>query len=215
MRCLKGRRRVETRAGQKRSAAMPPVGDSFLSSSATAFDALEQRLSSLQRRPAAKADQPLGLVACQEALEAARSGNYGVGAVLVDAEGEVLERGRNRAFFPRFRSDLHAEMDLMNNFEDRGPHPGEMRGYTLVTSLEPCPMCLARLLISGVETVKFIAHDELGGMVTHMDHLPEAWQKLRERQQFLLADVSEELRVIATDLFLLNLESLRRQLWSR
>lgn len=186
-----------------------------MSTSGTALDALEQRLFGLRRRCAVDADEKLGLVACEEALEAARSGNYGVGAVLVDAEGEVIERGRNRAFFPRFRSDLHAEMEVMNAFEDRAPRMGDMRGFTLVTSLEPCPMCLARLLISGVETVKFIARDELGGMVTHMEHLPEAWQKLGERQDFVLADVSEELRTIATDLFVLNLESLRRQLWSR
>jgi tRNA(Arg) A34 adenosine deaminase TadA len=186
-----------------------------LSSSGTAFDALEQRFSALQRLGASAPDQQQGLLACAEALEAARAGNYGVGAVLLDADDAVVERGRNRAFFPRFRSDLHAEMDLMNSFEESAQHTSDMRGFTLVTSLEPCPMCLARLLISGVETVKFIAHDELGGMVTHMEHLPAAWQKLRERQQFLLADVTAEMRSLATDLFLLNLESLRRQLWSR
>jgi len=186
-----------------------------LSTSATAFDALEQRLSMLNRQAVAHSDQTLALQACEEALEAARMGNYGVGAVLIDPKGRVIERGRNRAFYPRFRSDLHAEMDVMNTFEDRSPRMGEMRGYTLITSLEPCPMCLARLLISGVETIKFVAYDELGGMVKQMDHLPQAWQKLRERQSFELADVSEDMRSLATDLFLLNLDSLRVQLWSR
>lgn len=120
------------------------------------IDTLEQQLSTLSRRPADNLDEALGLAACEEALEAARFGNYGVGAVLVDPDGKVLARGRNRSFFPRFRSDLHAEMEVMNAFEDRGP-PGDMRGYLLVTSLGPCPMCLARLLIAGVETVKFLA----------------------------------------------------------
>lgn len=179
------------------------------------IDDLERRLKRLHAQPARHADQKLGLAACEEALEAARSGNYGVGAVLVDPEGRVVERGRNRAFYPRFRSDQHAEMDAMNAFEDRRQPTGDMRGYTLVVSLEPCPMCLARLLIAGVETVKFITHDELGGMVTHMQHMPEAWQRLRKRQRFLLADVSDDMRELATELFLLNLETLRHQLWSR
>jgi cytosine deaminase len=182
------------------------------------FDALSRRFADLADPAAGSggiADQEFGLAACAEALAAAHVGNYGVGAVLVDPDGKVVERGRNRAFYPRFRSDLHAEMDVMNAFEDACPPGADMRGYVLVTSLEPCPMCLARLLVSGVETVKYLAHDELGGMVTHMQHLPEAWQRLRERQQFLVADVSDELRGLATDLFLLNLESLREQLWSR
>ena len=186
-----------------------------MSGSATAFDALEQRLWTLNRSDAPNADEKLGLLTCGEALEAAREGNYGVGAILVDPDGEVVCRGRNRAFYPKFRSDLHAEMDAMNAFEEGWPRSGDMRGFTLVISLEPCPMCLARLLIAGVETIKFIAHDELGGMVTHMDHLPEAWQKLRTRQTFELADVSEPMRGLATELFLLNLESLRTRLWSR
>jgi len=54
-------------------------------------------------------DQDLGIVACAEALEAARAGNYGVDSVLVDPQGEIVEQGRNAVFFPHFRSDLHAE----------------------------------------------------------------------------------------------------------
>ena len=160
-------------------------------------------------------DQQLGIEACREALEAAREGNYGVGAVLTDPSGEIVGRGRNQAFQPRFRSDLHAEMVVMNDFEDRWPASTDMRGYTLICSLEPCPMCLSRLLIAGVERVKFVARDALGGMAAHIDHLPEAWQKLRRRQQFVDAQVSEDLRALSLDLFLLNLEALRTKLWRR
>src|SRR5262249_58387328 len=121
-------------------------------------------------------------------------GNYGVGAVLVDPRGEILEQGRNRVFFPNFRSDFHAEMVTMNAFEERHPEVDNMRGYTLMCSLEPCPMCLARLLIAGVQTVKFLAHDELGGMVRHRHYLPPAWQRLGQRQEIGQADVSDGLR---------------------
>jgi cytosine deaminase len=90
-----------------------------------------------------------------------------------------------------------------------------MAGYTLICSLEPCPMCLARLLIAGVETVKFIANDELGGMVGYLHQLPAAWQRLAERVEFRRADTSDELRRLASDVFLLNLDGLRRKLWAR
>jgi tRNA(Arg) A34 adenosine deaminase TadA len=160
-------------------------------------------------------DQALGIVGCAEALAAARSGNYGVGAVLVDPKGEILEQGRNTVFFPRFRSDLHAEMVTMNAFEERHPEVNTMRGYTLMCSLEPCPMCLARLLIAGVQTVKFLAYDELAGMVNQKQHFPIAWKRLWQRQEFVQADVSESLKRFALDVFFLNLETCRQKLWSR
>ena len=123
---------------------------------------LEDRLAELCAARSEHGDQELGLLACREALGAAARGNGGVGAVLIDPKGAVIERGQNEAFYPNFRSDRHAEMVVMNAFEARCPTLDNMRGHTLVSSLEPCPMCVARLLITGVETVKFLALDELG-----------------------------------------------------
>jgi tRNA(Arg) A34 adenosine deaminase TadA len=185
---------------------------------ATTLRDLEQRFESIEggtRDESASSDESLAIEACREALQAAQEGNYGVGAILVDPSGKIVERGHNQAFQPRFRSDMHAEMVVMNAFEDGYPSSVGMRGYTLICSLEPCPMCMGRLLIAGVERVKFVARDDLGGMVSHIDHLPEAWQKLRRRQQFVEAKVSSELRDLCLDLFLLNLEALRTSLWSR
>lgn len=180
-----------------------------------AFDELESRLGRAAAEGARHQDQALGIVACRLALEAARLGNYGVGAVLVDPTGAVVAQGGNAVFVPRFRSDLHAEMVVMNVFEDAHPQTGDMRGYTLLCSLEPCPMCLARLLTAGVQTVKFLAMDEHGGMVSRVDHLPAAWQRLRQRQEAGPADVSDGLRQLATDVFLQTLATCRERLLVR
>ena len=191
---------------------------------ASSIDDLERRFERAERAAertdsgradGSPRDELLGIETCREALAAAREGNYGVGAILLDPAGEIVQRGRNQAFQPLFRSDLHAEMVVMNAFENSCRASADMRGYTLVCSLEPCPMCLGRLLIAGVEQVKFLARDELGGMVSHIDHLPTAWQNLRRRQQFVEAEVSEELRALSLELFLLNLEALRTKLWDR
>ena len=160
-------------------------------------------------------DQHLGIVACREALAAARAGNYGVGAVLVDPKGNILEQGRNSVFFPHFRSDLHAEMVAMNAFEERHPEVDTMRGYTLLSSIEPCLMCFGRLLAAGVETVKFLAEDVWGGMVNHRQHLPAAWQRLGQRQAIGQAEVSESLRQFALDVFRVTLDACRQKIWSR
>ena len=61
----------------------------------------------------------------------------------------------------------------------------------------------------------YVATAGTGGMVSYMHRLPGAWQRLSERQSFVPAQVSDELRKLATDLFLLNLEELRNHLWSR
>jgi cytosine deaminase len=176
---------------------------------------LEATFSHLSAEGRDHKDQDLGIIACAEALAAARSGNYGVGAVLVDPKGEIIEQGRNAVFSPHFRSDLHAEMVTMNAFEERHPEVTTMRGYMLMSSLEPCPMCLARLLIAGVQTVKFLAYDELAGMVNQKRQFPIAWQRLWQRQEFVQADVSESLKRFAFEVFSLNLETCRQKLLSR
>ena len=76
-------------------------------------------------------------------------------------------------------------------------------------------MCLARLLIAGVQTVKFLAYDELAGMINQKDQFPIAWKRLWQRQEFVQADVSESLRRFAFDVFSLNLETCRQKLLSR
>jgi tRNA(Arg) A34 adenosine deaminase TadA len=176
---------------------------------------LEVRFAGVSAEGASHQDQQLGMVACHEALVAARRGNYGVGAVLVNPRGAVVAQGQNAVFYPHFRSDLHAEMVVMNAFEERHPEVDTMRGYTLLSSIEPCPMCFARLLAAGVQTVKFLAGDAWGGMVNHRQHLPDAWQRLGQRQAIGQAKVSESLRRFALDVFLLNLDACRQRLSSR
>ncbi len=56
---------------------------------------LEARFATVSAERTHHRDQHLGIVACTEALAAAKTGNYGVGAVLVDPKGEIVEQGRN------------------------------------------------------------------------------------------------------------------------
>lgn len=60
-------------------------------------------------------------ITCLEALLAVEEGNFGIGAVLVDTKGAIVEGGHNQLFTPYFRSDRHAEMVVMNKFEQNNP----------------------------------------------------------------------------------------------
>ena len=135
-------------------------------------------------------DDHFAWLTCQLSCEAAERGNFGVGCILVDPSGHVIVKGHNEVFSPYFRSDRHAEMVVMNAFEDRYRAAPALCGYTLVTSLEPCPMCLGRLISSGVETVKYVAPDLHGGMVHLIDDLPPTVRELAHCQTFSLSQGS-------------------------
>jgi tRNA(adenine34) deaminase len=171
---------------------------------------LENRITQYTIQPGFP-DDPYGLIVVKAALEAIKGESGGIGACLVDARtGQVVETGRNRQFTTYFRSDLHAEMDLLNRYEDRvkklrsprnGGNPRECPHLLLISSVEPCPMCLTRIINSGIKTVLYVVEDKQGGMVTRLDQLPPFWREFAADREFRQADCSPELRQIALELF--------------
>jgi cytosine deaminase len=142
----------------------------------------------------------------KEAIDAAKKGTFGVGAVIVEDETNIIRfRGQNRVF-TQHRSDLHAEMELLNDFEIyyKSKSRDLLKNFTLFTSLESCPMCLCRIITAGVMKVYHIADDTGGGMV-HLHHqLPPIWQEISKQRTFEKADCSEELSDISLQVFLLT-----------
>jgi len=142
----------------------------------------------------------------KDAIDAAKSGTYGVGAILVHNEtGKIMYRGKNKVF-SESRSDLHAEMDVLNAFEIENKENSRelIKEYTMFSSLESCPMCLCRIITSGLQDVHHIADDEGGGMVHLYSQLPPVWQDISEGRTFEKADCSDELSAIAEQVFLLT-----------
>lgn len=175
---------------------------------------IEKRVNAFVPDPAYP-DDPFILVTLKEAIEGSREENGGIGACLVrEATGEIVERGHNRQFEPYYRSDLHAEMDLLTRYEDRikAVRPGgrgnpstaetrKMGGLILYTSLEPCPMCLTRIINTGLKKVLHAAPDETGGMAQRISGLPPFWQNMAKDNIYQAANCSPELVAIAKRLF--------------
>jgi cytosine deaminase len=149
------------------------------------------------------------------ALGAMNSGNFGVGCVLTDVNGNVVVQGHNEVFNPYFRSDRHGEMVVMDEFEDVHQNILSLEGFTLYTSLESCPMCLIRLITSGISRVLHAAPDVEGGMVHKMKYLPQFWIDLIAGQVFSQAKCSQELIDIANEIFLYNADELKEKLKNR
>jgi tRNA(Arg) A34 adenosine deaminase TadA len=153
-------------------------------------------------------DDPYAWLTDVLALKSVDSGNYGVGSIIIDAEGEVVALGHNLVYSPSFRSDLHAEMVTLNYFEEKNPQITTLKGYTLYTSLESCPMCLTRLISAGINRVSYVSSDPIGGMTGSIDLLPPLWKELSEPQIFVKAHCSAELSNAATGIMLINAEEL-------
>ena len=160
-------------------------------------------------------DEEFGLLSCRLAYQAVQLGNFGIGCVLVDSSGNIVEQGFNELFNPYFRSDRHGEMVVMDTFEENNKSITSMADYTLYTSLESCPMCLARLITSGVGTVKYVSPDLTGGMVHLMTNLPKIWQIFAARQKFPQASVPSLLVQLAFDIFKLNADELNSKIVNR
>ena len=181
------------------------------------LDRIEGQINAYRPDPAFK-DDMYGLHVLRAALTAARKGSGGIGACLVDtASGQVVETGRNRQYDGYFRSDRHAEMDLLNRYEDRmkkkktpGKDPRDCKNLVLVTSIEPCPMCMTRIINAGIKTTLYLEADAEGGMVSRRSSLPPFWQDFAADREFRQADCSPELRQIAADLFHLSSRSFAR-----
>jgi len=104
--------------------------------------------------------------AFQLAWEAYVAGTIPVGAVVVDAGGTILARGRNRIFELDAPSSqlansrlAHAEVNALAQLE-MGRTYGDC---VLYTTLEPCPLCVGAASLSRVPLVRFAAWDVYSG----------------------------------------------------
>lgn len=179
------------------------------------IEEIEKALKCYQPDTDAYPDDYFAFIICKEAYKSAKQGNYGVGSLMASPSWDIILTGQNQVFEPYFRSDLHAEMVVVNYFEDQYPDVTDMSGYRLYSSIEPCPMCLARLIANGVGTIKFVAPDASGGMVQTMGNLPPSWINLSKRQSFQQAEASPHLQELAYDIFMFNLGECRVKLFHR
>lgn len=173
------------------------------------LDAISQFLKNF--KPQKKHDM-LAIHAINQAVLAIKNGGWGIGAVLIDNEsGKIIFTGQNKTT----RSDLHAEMDLLNQFEDSYPDKKTrkemLKRCTLITSLEPCPMCLCRLIAARVGSVYYVAPDEPGGMIHLFENLPASWKLLAKDKIYEQADCSDVLVKIAGEVFQYVLSDKRKK----
>ena len=103
--------------------------------------------------------------ALQQARLAAARGEVPVGAVVIDANGEIIAAAGNQVEADHDAS-AHAEiLALRRAAATRGTH--RLIDCDLVVTLEPCPMCAGAISHFRLRRLIFGAYDPKGGGVDH------------------------------------------------
>jgi len=118
--------------------------------------------------------------AIQLAREAERRGNLPIGA-LVCLDGEIVAEGMNSIWQPVVDLTRHAEMEALRSVPEH--LWSRSREMTLFTTLEPCLMCAAAILLHQVGRLVFGALDPYGGVGVALQSLPPYF-----REQFTLVE---------------------------
>jgi tRNA(adenine34) deaminase len=113
-------------------------------------------------------------LALEEGERARGSADVPIGAVVVDADGQVIGRGHNER---EATGDPTAHAEVLA-IREAAQQVGEWRltGCTLVVTLEPCTMCAGAIVLARLDRLVFAAYDEKAGAVGSL------WDVVRDRR---------------------------------
>jgi tRNA(adenine34) deaminase len=128
-------------------------------------------------------------IALDEARRAENAGEVPVGAVIVDAEGNVIARGFNQPISTHDPT-AHAEIIAMRAAA-RVLGNYRLTGLTLYCTMEPCVMCAGTIVHARIQRLVFGAADARAGAAgsiydvvrdTRLNHQVEVTAGVRERK---------------------------------
>ena len=91
------------------------------------------------------------------AREAAADGETPVGCVVVDKDGNVVGRGRNRT--EKKDATCHAEVEAIRQASEN-VGTWRLSGCSLYVTMEPCPMCAGAIMNSRISALYYGAKDK-------------------------------------------------------
>jgi tRNA(adenine34) deaminase len=133
-----------------------------------------------------------------EAQKAYSEGEVPVGAVLADLDGHVLSRAHNQ---PISCCDptAHAEiLAIRNACRIKGNY--RLSRCLLVTTIEPCVMCMGAAVHARVSRLVFGAHDIKGGAAGSLYDIPRD-DRLNHRMEIVSGILADECRALMRNFF--------------
>ena len=111
-----------------------------------------------------------------EAWKSYQGGSRPIGALVTDREGVIIARGKSAVFISLTDSILsnnelaHAEINALLQLDNR---VHTIRNtYTLLSTMEPCPLCFGAFYMSGIRNLKYAARDNWAGSANLQDASP-------------------------------------------
>lgn len=121
-----------------------------------------------------------------------------IGAVIVDADGEVVAVGHNR------KEQLgdptaHAEiLAIRAAAETEGSW--HLEGHTLVVTLEPCPMCSMAAVWARLDRIVYAASDSKAGAAWSLFNIPQD-ERLNHRCELVAGVLADEAEALLENFF--------------
>ena len=131
------------------------------------------------------------------AEQAGAEGEIPIGAVIVDRDGRVVGRGRNRreSGDPLGHAELIAIAEAARTIGD-----WRLEGTTMVVTLEPCAMCAGALVNARVQRLIFGAWDPKAGFCGSLGNLVQD-PRLNHRLEVVAGFEEERARVLLQRFF--------------
>src|SRR3954467_13572838 len=131
------------------------------------------------------------------AEEAAADGEIPIGAGIVDREGRIIGRGRNRreSGDPLGHAELYAIREAAAAIGD-----WRLEGTTMCVTLEPCAMCAGALVNARVDRLVFAAFDPKAGFCGSLGNLVQD-ARLNHRLEVVSGVEAEESKRLLQEFF--------------
>ena len=138
------------------------------------------------------------LMAIDQAIAAGQMGEVPVGAVIVDADSQVIARDHNRTI-SNCDPSAHAEINVLRAAA-RQLKNYRLLSTTLYVSIEPCAMCMGAIVHARVKTVVFGASDPKWGAAGSLYHLGQD-PRLNHQVEIVKGICADRCRLVMQDFF--------------
>ena len=118
---------------------------------------------------------PVWQAAIEEAWSAYGVGTVPVGAVLVDPQGAIVARGRNRIWDAGAAGQIggsrlaHAEVNALLGLVGSSV---DARTLAIYTTAEPCPLCVGAIVMANVREIHYAAREPFAGSIAILAATP-------------------------------------------
>jgi len=137
-------------------------------------------------------------LALGQARTAGDHGDVPVGAILLNAAGDIVAAAHNRRE-ANGDATAHAEM-LAISMASRASGDWRLQGHTLVVTLEPCPMCAMAAVWARIERIVFGASDLKAGGAWSLYNIPQD-ERLNHHIELTGGILEEECSALMSEFF--------------